>query len=306
MPLITQGAKALEMVARFGSIRKAAEQMNATPSAVNRQILNLEMEYGQPLFERLPRGMRPTEAGRILVGQVRKLQREITATGAEVEGLRPSHGSSVSVGIMECLSTGFLPNAFRALQAQHPGVSLRAYVDGTNIILDKVKSGSVDLAVAFNTPQDIGLNIVKTIHLRLGIVAHPSHKLMQRKKVYIEDILNEHFLSTDDSLTIGPMADLLIQKLRSPIHKIAVSNSIALLKAMVQEGLGISILTLIDVYEEVESGKLGFVPLSGPRMSVALSLSSRDVNALTDTGKAIAGIISSSLDEVQALSLNNA
>lgn len=306
MPLITQGAKALEMVARYGSIRKAAEQMNATPSAVNRQILNLELEYGQPLFERLPRGMRPTEAGRILVGQVRKLQQEILAAGAEVEGLRPSHGSSVSVGIMECLSTGFLPKAFRALQAQHPGVSLRAYVDGTNIILEKVKSGSVDLAVAFNTPQDIGLNIAKTVHLKLGIVAHPSHKLMRRKSVDIEDVLNEYFLSTDDSLTIGPMADLLIQRLRSPIHKIAVSNSIALLKAIVQEGLGLSILTLIDVYEEVESGKLGFVPLSGPRMSAALSLSSRDLNALTDAGKAMAGIIANSLDEVQALSLNNA
>ncbi|KQU75841.1 LysR family transcriptional regulator [Aminobacter aganoensis] len=306
MPLITQGAKALEMVARFGSIRKAAEQMNATPSAVNRQILNLELEYGQPLFERLPRGMRPTEAGRILVGQVRKLQQEVTATDAEMEGLRPSCGSTVSIGIMECLSTGFLPKAFRMLQAQHPGASLRAYVDGTNIILDKVKSGSIDLAIAFNTPQDIGLNIVKTAHLSLGIVAHPSHRLMQRKSVDIEDILSENFLSTDDSLTIGPMADLLIQRLRSPIHKIAVSNSIALLKAIVQEGLGISILTLIDVYEEVRDGKLGFVPLSGHRMSVALSLCSRDVNALTDTGKAIAAIIASSLDEVQALSLNSA
>lgn len=306
MPLITQGAKALEMVARYGSIRKAAEQMNATPSAVNRQILNLELEYGQPLFERLPRGMRPTEAGRILVGQVRKLQQEIIATGAEVEGLRPSHGSTVSIGIMECLATGFLPKAFRRLQAQHPGASLRAHVDGTNFILDKVKSGSIDLAIAFNTPQDIGLNIVKTAHLRLGIVAQPSHQLMQRKHVDIEDILSERFISTDDSLTIGPMADLLIQRLRSPIYKIAVSNSIALLKATIQEGLGISILTLIDVYEEVRRGELGFVPLSGTRMSVALSLSSRDVNALTDAGKAMAGIIASSLEEVQALSLNSA
>ena len=55
----------VDEVARSGSIRKAAEQLNVTASAVNRRIMDLEEELGAPLFERLPRGVRLTTAGEL-------------------------------------------------------------------------------------------------------------------------------------------------------------------------------------------------------------------------------------------------
>ena len=59
MPLISPAASWLSLVAKVGSIRRAAVQLNVSPSAVNRQILELEAEYGAALFERLPRGLPP-------------------------------------------------------------------------------------------------------------------------------------------------------------------------------------------------------------------------------------------------------
>jgi DNA-binding transcriptional LysR family regulator len=59
MPLLSQAARLVDEVAKNGSIRRAAARVNASPSAVNRQILNLEAELGVALFERLPNGMRP-------------------------------------------------------------------------------------------------------------------------------------------------------------------------------------------------------------------------------------------------------
>ena len=53
----------VDAVARYGSIRKAADALNIASSALNRQILDLEMDLGAPLFERLPRGVRVTSAG---------------------------------------------------------------------------------------------------------------------------------------------------------------------------------------------------------------------------------------------------
>ena len=55
--------KLLDAVARYGSIRRAAEKSAITPSALNRRILNLEEEYGTPLFEHTSAGMRPNVAG---------------------------------------------------------------------------------------------------------------------------------------------------------------------------------------------------------------------------------------------------
>ena len=53
-------------VVRIGSVRAAAEALNVAASAVSRHIIEMEAEIGQPLLERLPRGVVPTEAGRVV------------------------------------------------------------------------------------------------------------------------------------------------------------------------------------------------------------------------------------------------
>ena len=57
----------IDIVARAGSIRKAAEQLHVAPTALNRKIRETEDSLGTPLFERLPRGVRLTAAGEVLV-----------------------------------------------------------------------------------------------------------------------------------------------------------------------------------------------------------------------------------------------
>ena len=61
----------LDEIARSGSIRKAADRLNVSSSAINRQILALEEEFGVPLCERLPRGLRLTAAGELCIELVR-------------------------------------------------------------------------------------------------------------------------------------------------------------------------------------------------------------------------------------------
>lgn len=305
MPLITQGANALEMVARFGSIRKAAERMNVTPSAVNHQILKLEQEYGQPLFERLPRGMRPTEAGHVLIAQIRKWQQEIMEIREDLNELRPHQSKRIRVGIMECLACRFFPAVFRKVREREPETALHLVMGGTDAILEKIKSDAIDLAITFNTPHDSEVNIVRTAILPLGIAVPPGHPLAGKKSAVIDDIHNETFVATDESLTIGPLSEIIIERLRVPVHRIVTTNSITFLKAMVQDGMGLSILTLADVHDEVRTGKLCFVPISGSRMSTPLSLSSRDVRALTEIGKITSEIIALALKELEELANRN-
>src|SRR6266545_2553221 len=64
--------KYLDEVARLGSIRKAAARLNVAASAINRQILALESELGVPIFERMPRRLRLTATGELLIAHVRE------------------------------------------------------------------------------------------------------------------------------------------------------------------------------------------------------------------------------------------
>ena len=73
----------IDEIARCGSIRKAAQRLNVASSAVNRQILALEEEFGAPLFERLPRGLRLTAAGEMCVEHIREVLKREGTVAAE-------------------------------------------------------------------------------------------------------------------------------------------------------------------------------------------------------------------------------
>jgi len=83
----------VDAVARYGSIRKAADALSVASSALNRQILDLEIDLGAPLFERLPRGVRVTSAGeaflvyaRLVISELKAVESRITtATGQKAE-----------------------------------------------------------------------------------------------------------------------------------------------------------------------------------------------------------------------------
>ena len=299
MPLITQAARVLEMVARYGSIRRAAERVNSAPSAVNRQILNLEAELGTQLFERLPRGMRLTEAGKIIVEQVREWQHDGQRTLASVEHLKGSGGRQVRIGVMECLAAEFLPRTFCELQVRHSGASLYAIVGGTAEITGRLMANELDLAVAFNAPHDIGLKIMHEMRTERGAVMRPDHPLASRPEVHLDDVLEYPLVLFDNTLTSGPIVEDMLERSRRPPVRAVVTNSVTVLKAMVAEGAGVSILAPIDVISEVRARTLSFRPLAGARMFDLLSVAARDAKALNPTTRDFARIIVSTLDHLK-------
>src|SRR5260370_8442129 len=77
----------VDEVARAGSIRKAADVLHVTASAVNRRIMDLEEELGSPLFERRPRGVRLTAAGELLVRYIREQTGDVERLKSQIEDL---------------------------------------------------------------------------------------------------------------------------------------------------------------------------------------------------------------------------
>lgn len=296
MPLITQAARALEMVARYGSIRRAAERINAAPSAINRQILNLEAEFGVPLFERHPRGMHVTQSGQVLVDRIREWQSDDLRTRSLVETLKGSSGGVIRIGAMECLAADFLPRAFSKFQNIYPDGALDAIIGGTADIVALLMSGKIDLAIAFNLPRDQGLKITHEVRVPLGAVVSPGHPLSRKAKLRLEDIFQYPLALADNRLTIGPVVNTLLERSRKSLTRTIVSNSIAVLKSFAQRGEGVTILTSVDVYNEVKTKQLHFAPFDGSRMYELLSISVRDDKALPPNTKAMADILRNALD----------
>ena len=81
----------LDVIARVGSIRRAAEILSITSTALNRRVLALGAELGSPLFERVSRGVRPSAAGEVLIDHVRRQNADaehVMSQMAELKGER--------------------------------------------------------------------------------------------------------------------------------------------------------------------------------------------------------------------------
>ncbi|NUP21294.1 MAG: LysR family transcriptional regulator [Streptomyces sp.] len=139
-------------VARHGSFTVAARTLGWTQSAVSRQISSLERAMGgAPLFDRLPRGVRLTEAGRVLVPYAEAVTESLHGALRELGALREVAGTRLRFGAFATADAALVPLAVGAFRARHPGILVSREEGFTPGLLDRLDAGHLDLAVVSTT-----------------------------------------------------------------------------------------------------------------------------------------------------------
>ncbi|MFF6999735.1 LysR family transcriptional regulator [Streptomyces sp. NPDC008313] len=139
-------------VARHGSFTVAARTLGWTQSAVSRQVASLEGALGGgPLFDRLPRGVRLTEAGRTLVPHAETVTQALHDAGRELSALRDVAGGRLRFGAFATADAALVPHALAVFRARHPRVRLFREEGLTPALLDRLDAGHLDLAVVSPT-----------------------------------------------------------------------------------------------------------------------------------------------------------
>ena len=113
----------VDAIARHGSIRRAADALAITPSALNRRLLALEQELGTPLFERLARGVRLSAAGELFLHHARRQMADMGRVRATIEDMKGARRGHVAIAFDRSLSPIGLAELIAAHRAEHPGVS---------------------------------------------------------------------------------------------------------------------------------------------------------------------------------------
>jgi len=115
--------KYIEEIAKAGSIRKAAETLAITPSALNRRLLSMEEELGTALFERLAVGVRLNTAGEILLKHIRSQMSDLERVKSQISDLSGHRRGHVSIAASPEMMGGFLAAQVRKYQTEFPGVT---------------------------------------------------------------------------------------------------------------------------------------------------------------------------------------
>lgn len=263
----------IETVAREGSIRKAAERLNISASAVNRQILKLEYEFDVPLFERRPDGMALTEPGRLVVAHARATLADYERLKGEVDALRGIVSGTVTINTLDSLSVQFLPETLAQFNAAHPSVEVRVLSCDPGVVIQNVAQGEADIGFTFAQRMRVGVKVLHEIPCELCAIMTPDHPLAGNERLTLEECATYPIVSQDNISSMRPFFGDEMQRFKQTQTPVLISNTLALLKRLILRGVGIAFYTRLGFAEELAAGRLTAVPLTDEKLAaVRLSL----------------------------------
>jgi len=250
-----------EQAIRDGSIRRAAENLNIASSAVNRQLLILEEEIGAPLFERLPRGIRPTAEGAMLLEYVRQWQRQDRRLGDDLAALRGGIRSTIRIAAAESVTEQVLPGAMMELRLQYPDVAY-TLISGDNLRLASgLTSKEADVVIAFDVKDRVRAEVAAEYSSPLGVICAPDHPLAAAGMVRVADYITYPLVVPGDAWLENSGLTALIDPKDFEGRISARAERPGMLKAMVAAGIGIGLLTRFGVDRDIAEGRLAWIPL---------------------------------------------
>lgn len=239
--------RALHALATRGSVNAAAESLHVTTSAVSQQLAKLEREVGQPLLERNGRGVRLTDAARLLVDHAQRALSALEQAEAELDERRDIVTGRIKVAVFATAARGLAPQALRHLANWHPQLGVTLSELEPDVSLARLARGDLDLVIAvdwFNAPLTLPPGLAKApLFDDVADVALPeAHRLAGRRKVALDDLAGERWITWQ----CGSIChDWLLHTLRSRGIEPIVAHTAAehaTQLALVAAGLGAAVI----------------------------------------------------------------
>lgn len=289
----------LDEVVRAGTIRKAAGKLNVASTAVNRRIIALEAELGQPIFERMPRRLRLTASGEILIEHVRETLKNYDRTMQRISALRGSQRGTVSIATTLGLAAGPMARIVTEHLDAHPRVQVSLTALLSEAIVNAVLSGDVELGLGFNIVPKAGLRTVFAIDVLLGIVVSASHPLAGRGMVRVADLVGYPLVLGEKGMSLRVQAEVLLSRLPDMPQPVIETNSVEMMRNVVKSGTAIAFLNPLDCAADVEAGGLSFLKIADDNVQTqTLQLVSRTHDQLDPATSRFVQHLRASLSEM--------
>jgi DNA-binding transcriptional LysR family regulator len=259
------------IVARERSLTRAADMLGVSQPSVSGRIRRLERRLGEPLFERLGRGVRLTPAGELLRTVADRALAVAHDTDELVDGLA-GHARGLVRGAASTTIAGYvLPVAIARLHSQRPGVEVDVRVGNTADVAELVEQGEVPWGLV-EGPVDAGRFTVRPFATdELLVVVPAAHPWARLERLPPAALAGQPFVGREPGSGTGAIYDAALAavgvRLR-PHVRLAHSRGIA---AAIAAGAGVGIVSAIVAAPFLASGQLARVTLDGLDLSRPLS-----------------------------------
>ena len=242
-------------IADAGVLSRAAETLNVAQSALSHHVAALETDLGVKLLERRPRGIALTAAGRRLYEHASAVLSALGKAEEDVRTYNEAATGPVCIGLSHTALSMVALDVMKTVRKNSPGVHLTIVEALSPALIERVFSGTVDLALAYNPPKDARLDVELLHDEELYLVGHPSLIGRSSSPIAFSAIPQRSVVG----LTPMPASRAIIQTqvLRNQItpSETLEVDSLSALRMAIEAGLGCAILSRATVLSDLAAEK---------------------------------------------------
>src|SRR5215510_9476226 len=221
------------------------------------QIRQLEQEIGAKVFVRAPRHVILTEAGEHLLRRARHILREHDAAIDEIAELAGAERGRLRIGSASAMVlTDQLPAILKELRKQHPAADISVNSGTSEALVDQILAGELDVAFV-SLPVDVrGIKTERLSDDQLVAIASPLHKLAKQKTISAYTLAGEKLILGERGGNTRRLIDQFFAQAGVTLRVAMELSRQQAIRRMVEEDMGVGIVPLQSVKEEVEKGRL--------------------------------------------------
>ena len=257
----------LVALAEEGNIHRAAQVLNMSQPAASKLLKDLEDVLEVPLFERLPRGMRPTWYGETMIRHARMALASLNQAHDELTALKAGRFGQVGVGAITSPGLVLLPSAVAMVKQQHPNLRISLDVETSPVLLERLEQGKLDILLArlYAEHDKTNLRYEPLTEELVCTVVRPGHPLTGTAGLTLRDVVSAGWIVPPAGSVLRHRFELMFRQdgLAPPINMVETA-ALLFITRMLQQSDMLAVLAADVAHYYAAHGVVSVLPLDMP------------------------------------------
>jgi LysR family nitrogen assimilation transcriptional regulator len=286
-----------QAVAEFGSLSRASEFLRISQPAVSRQVRRLEEELGRTLFKRNGHGVTLTDPGRILLERSQLILRQLEQTKIEIRSASNQLSGVVTLAVPPAAGRFLIPALIKQFGTEYPNVFVKIVGGFSGYMQEWLARGSVDIACLHDPVPTRGLTIVPLVSEEVFLVGKSGIFPFHRGFARPIDLSRVPLILPSRPNASRRLLDSLVSQRGLTLEVKLEVNDTSIIRALLKEGIGLSLLSQGAFLTEVAHDELEALPFR-PRVHWPLALVMPSNHPRADIVEALASMIRKTVREL--------
>ncbi len=229
-------------VAETGSFSRAAERCNVAQPSLSQQIIKLEQELGDPLFDRLRHRVVLTDTGRNLLPRAITILAELQEIKHSMNQEMDSSRGMLTVGFIPTIAPFVLPRVIKRFGREYPHARLSVHEDLTQALVHDLVDGKLDVGITSTPIHNKMIRTQELLSEPLLVASSKAHDIITGATLLVKELDNFPFIALSEMHCLGEQVQSFCYQQHLELKIVCHTSQLTTVQNCVALGLGVSLV----------------------------------------------------------------